>query len=230
MSVVTFTHPRWGAIKVTYTTRARRITMRGRADAIYMTAPLVARESDIERALEMFGEKLLQQRSERQSIIDTSFKIKSDNIDLTVEKHDKKNFVMRRQGNKFILLCPQETVFHDIQEWLHKVVINTLKKEAKKILPPRLEKLAATHGFKYNSCSVRDMHTRWGSCNPKGNISLNTYLMLLPDRLIEYVLLHELCHTVEMNHGERFWTLLDKACGCDALGLRKELKKYKTTI
>lgn len=231
MSVVSFIHPKWGAIRVTYTARARRITLRGLPDAINITAPVIAKERDIENALEKFGETLLQQRNKKaHATIDTTFKIDSDNIKLIVEEHDRKDFIMRYQESKFILLCPNGTNYPDIQEWLHKVVTNTLKKEAKRVLPTRLKELAEANGFRYNSCSIRDMHTRWGSCNQKGNISLSLYLILLPDRLINYVLLHELCHTVEMNHGEHFWSLLDKVCCCNSRELRKELKKHRTAI
>lgn len=231
MSSVSFIHPKWGAIKVTYTARAKRITMRGHSDAIHMTVPRIARESDIERALAMHGEKLLQQRDEKeQSLIDTAFKIESDNMKLKVEEHDGNSFIMRCRGGEFTLLCPRGTVYPDKQELLRKAVVNVLKKEGKRILPERLRQLAAASGFKYSCCSVREMHTRWGSCNQKGNISLNAYLLLLPDRLIDYVLLHELCHTVEMNHGERFWALLDKVCGCSSRKLREELRKHQTRI
>lgn len=231
MSVTAFIHPKWGAVKVNFTARARRITMRGQADAIHVTAPYIARDSDIENALEKFGEALLQQRNKKvHGTIDTTFKIDSDNIKLKVEEHEGKEFIMRYQEGQFILLCPHNTNYPDIQEWLHKVVTNTLKKEAKRVLPIRLKELAETNGFKYNCCSIRDMHTRWGSCNQKGNISLSIYLILLPDKLINYVLLHELCHTVEMNHGEHFWALLDKVCHCNSRELRKELKKHRTAI
>jgi predicted metal-dependent hydrolase len=109
-------------------------------------------------------------------------------------------------------MCPEKTDYNARQEWLRKVIVNAIHEEAKRFLPPRLRELAEKHGFKYSQCSVRNSHSRWGSCSGKGNISLSIYLVLLTEELIDYVLLHELCHTVEMNHGERFWAILDKTC------------------
>ncbi|MDH3978142.1 MAG: M48 family metallopeptidase [Gammaproteobacteria bacterium] len=83
-----------------------------------------------------------------------------------------------------------------------------LKKHARPRLMNELEKLAKKHGFKYSKVSIRHQRTRWGSCSSRGMISLNAALLLLPDRLVKHVLLHELCHTVHLDHGAGFWKLL----------------------
>lgn len=113
------------------------------------------------------------------------------------------------------------------QDFVKKIIIETLRKEAKHVLPKRLEELAQRCGFKYNKVSIRNASTRWGSCSGENNISLNLHLMRLPEHLIDMVLLHELCHTIEKNHSKSFWNLLDKVCD-NVNTKRKEMKSYST--
>ncbi len=87
------------------------------------------------------------------------------------------------------------------------------KANAKKTLIYRLYHLAQDHGFTYNNASVRNQRTRWGSCSHKNNISLNVKLVLLPEELIDYVMLHELVHTRIHNHSKKFWAELDRYTG-----------------
>jgi predicted metal-dependent hydrolase len=87
------------------------------------------------------------------------------------------------------------------------------KAEAKKRLTDRLYHLAKEHGFTCNNVSIREQRTRWGSCSHKNNISLNLKLVLLPEELIDYVILHELVHTRIHNHSKEFWAELDRYTG-----------------
>jgi predicted metal-dependent hydrolase len=98
-----------------------------------------------------------------------------------------------------------------------------LRREAQALLPGELERLAKEHGFHYRAVGIRKSKTRWGSCSSKGNISLSLYLMLLPPHLREYVMLHELCHTIHMNHGPNFWALMDKCTQGKTNAYRKEI-------
>jgi len=98
------------------------------------------------------------------------------------------------------------------------------KVEARNELTGRLHYLAEKHGFTYNRLTIRNQKTRWGSCSHKNNISLNMKLVLLPDELADYVILHELVHTRIHDHSKRFWAELDQYVGngkAMASGLRK---------
>jgi len=90
-------------------------------------------------------------------------------------------------------------------------VIN--REDAKRRLQERLSYLARKCGFIFNKVDIRQQKTRWGSCSPKNNISLNIKLLLLPEELADYVMIHELVHTQIHNHSKRFWAELDKYVG-----------------
>jgi hypothetical protein len=88
------------------------------------------------------------------------------------------------------------------------LLLTWLKRYAQLYLPPLLAALAHETGLNYQSCSIKNQQTRWGSCSSRGNINLNAKLLLLPAEWTRYVLIHELCHTREMNHSARFWDLV----------------------
>ncbi len=83
--------------------------------------------------------------------------------------------------------------------------IKVLTKEAKKIVPQKVEHFAKIMGVKYNGISIKHQLTRWGSCSAKGNLNFNCLLMLCPQEVQNYVVIHELCHLKELNHSQRFW-------------------------
>ena len=99
------------------------------------------------------------------------------------------------------------------------------KAASRRKLANRLNDLAAYHGFKYNRVFFRNQRTRWGSCSAQNNINLNLKLALLPDELIDYVILHELLHTRIKNHSHKFWAEMDRMVG-NAKRYAKQLKEY----
>lgn len=104
-------------------------------------------------------------------------------------------------------------------------IAKALRKEAKAYLPRRLKFLAQQNGFSFNQIRLTHAKSRWGSCSSRGTISLNIMLMTLPNELIDYVLLHELTHTIHMNHSPKFWVDLEKIC-TSAKKYRKELRNF----
>ena len=113
-----------------------------------------------------------------------------------------------------------------IQDLIRKGITEAMRIEAKKFLPQRVEELAGKYGFSYRKVFVKNAKTLWGSCSSKNNINLNLSLIRLPEKLQDYIIIHELAHTVHRNHGPQFWGLLDKYFG-DARSMAKELKSYK---
>ncbi len=80
-----------------------------------------------------------------------------------------------------------------------------LKDKAKEIIPIKVDYYAKIMGISYNKISIKCQKTRWGSCSSKRNLNFNCLLMLTPDNVIDYIIVHELCHLKEMNHSKRFW-------------------------
>lgn len=105
-----------------------------------------------------------------------------------------------------------------------------LRRKAHSYLPFRLKELATKHGLSYQRLSIRNTRTRWGSCSSKNNINLCIHLMRLPEELIDYVILHELAHTIHKNHSVKFWNFLSLLLGADAKTIDKKLKAYKTFL
>ncbi len=95
---------------------------------------------------------------------------------------------------------------------LSAVEIERLRAEAKSYIPQRVAVLADQYGFNYHTVRIKNMTSRWGSCSSRGNLNFSLHLMRLPGVYIDYVILHELCHTQEMNHGPGFWNLLESVC------------------
>lgn len=135
----------------------------------------------------------------------------------------------RIEGNTIILSIPENIVFSRIEKIVARFLIEIYTLEARRYLPQRVREYAAKYGFSYGRLSFRDNISNWGSCSFENNISLNIKLMKLPDEIIDYVILHELCHTVEKNHSPAFWKLVGRVCP-DYAALRMRLKKYNTRI
>jgi predicted metal-dependent hydrolase len=102
-----------------------------------------------------------------------------------------------------------------------------LKEEAILYLPGRVSELSEKHEFSISGLKIRKMKTRWGSCTSKKSINLNSWLIMLPQHLSDYVILHELAHTRFPDHSRRFWDELDSVCGGESIKLRKELRNYR---
>jgi len=99
--------------------------------------------------------------------------------------------------------------------------------EAQRHLPGRVAELSERHGFKITGLKIRRMKSRWGSCTARKSINLNSWLIMLPEYLTDYVILHELVHTRIPNHSEVFWEELDGVTGGLSKKLRKELRNQQ---
>lgn len=100
----------------------------------------------------------------------------------------------------------------DSRSDLRPAIERHLRQLAAKELPQRVAELAGLHGISLTGVSVRNQRSRWGSCSRRGTISLNWRLIQTPDRVRDYVILHELAHRLQMNHSQRFWQEVERLC------------------
>jgi len=137
------------------------------------------------------------------------------NYDLFIKRH-KLSFL------KNVLSFTSPAGATETKEELYE---NWLKKTAKKSLVERVHNIAEKYHFQVGRISIRSQKTRWGSCSSKGNLSFNYNLLRFGKEIVDYVIIHELCHIKEMNHSEKFWKLVEKFCP-DYRRYRKELKGH----
>ncbi len=128
----------------------------------------------------------------------------------TIVVRPSKNLLVTRKKQHILVNLPQGHSLNDpdVVKAIRQTVILALRVEAKSYLPKRLAYLAGQLGCSYQKVRFSHASSRWGSCSSQGTISLNIALMKLPFELIDYVLVHELSHTKQMNHSEAFWQLV----------------------
>ena len=108
--------------------------------------------------------------------------------------------------------------------------IEKMRREAKRALPAMVERLAHRHGFEYGRITIRATRSKWGCCTSRNNLSLSLFLMTLPPHLQEFVVLHELCHTVHHNHSVEFHALLNRVTGGREKELNRQLKGIRKNL
>lgn len=154
-------------------------------------------------------------------LILTKGKIVFSEIEHNVINYTQKNSIIEVE-------IPKNWDFQKKRKYKRKIALAIIKNLASTFLPKRTELLAKQHGFKYNKITLRNQKTLWGSCSFHDNISLNVQLMRLPLHLIDYVILHELCHTIHKNHSTNFWKLMEMKMEVSLQKCKLELKEYDT--
>lgn len=117
---------------------------------------------------------------------------------------------------------------------LEKVLVEILRAEARILIPQKAVLFAQQYGFRYRKLTIKHNSSNWGSCSRAGNLNLNLNLVRLPEPLCDYVILHELCHLKEPNHGPKFHALLEGLCICNIRHLldmgSPDAEKYKAWL
>ena len=229
-----YVHPRLGPVTINKSSRARRLSIVVRSTGITLTVP---HRMAVKEAVKFLDVKIewVQKAVERNRrkakptvAILPPFQTRLHRLELLPGEGTRFEIHVRNGVISVVypaLLGPESEA---VQKVIKKGVAEAYRIEAKTLLPGRVAYLAGQHGFRCNAVTVRNSVSRWGSCSAGGRISLSLHLMTLPDHLIDYVILHELCHTVHKNHGPRFHALLDKVTQGRHRDYRIELRQYTT--
>ena len=167
----------------------------------------------------------------------------------TVVRSDRRTLSLQiKSDGSIVVRCPRRYPQSEIQKfvesksgWIQKNLqqlekisslphlteeqLEILSDQAHSYLPQRVRYFAPLVGVSYGKITIRCQKTRWGSCSGKGNLNFNLLLMLTPPDVIDYIVVHELCHRREMNHSEKFWAEVEKILP-DYRTQEQWLKKY----
>lgn len=211
--------------------KAKHMRINILSDGLKVVLPKGFAEKDGLRFIEKVRGKLVQRQSKIQHksiLITDENPLETFSFTVFVRKTDRKNIYSALKNKQLIIEYPDFLDCNDAktQEYFWNSINYFLRNEAKRILPQRTTELAGKFGFKFADVKIQSSKTRWGSCNRNKNINLSFFLLLLPQYLVDYVILHELCHTIELNHGDKFWLLMDKVTDNKSKLFRQELKNY----
>ena len=226
-------HKELGEIVIKKNARSKSFIARIKNGVLYFTVPVFVSQKNINQFIEQNKEALLQLKKTNPVLcIDTDFTIDTEFYCLSIKQTLQKQSRLQRDGKDYVLHLGGNFDFDEenTQEWLRKVIEETLIERAKEVFPPLLMQLAKKHRLEFSRVSINRAKRRWGSCSSTKSINISCYTLLLPLHLMEFVLLHELTHTIHMNHSEKFWSLLDRLSGKKVKEYNAQLKSFKLPL
>ena len=161
-------------------------------------------------------------------------KVEKYNIPYRVIRSSRRTIsVQITLSGEVLVRCPQRMSNADIRrfvesksDWIEKHLekrtaaarlpvftdeqLQMLARQARQTIPEHAAHFAPLVGVTYGRITIRNQRTRWGSCSAKGNLNFNCLLMKAPPEVLDYVVVHELCHRLEMNHSPRFWAQVER--------------------
>ena len=155
------------------------------------------------------------------------------NVPYQIIKSDRKTIAIQiKPDGQVVVRCPKRMRIEEARrfaeskaDWIAKYLakrplqdvakytpkeIEQLREQARILVTERVRYFAPIIGVSYGQIAIRTQHTRWGSCSSKGNLNFNCLLALVPSEVLDYVVVHELCHRKELNHSARFWNQVER--------------------
>lgn len=174
------------------------------------------------------------------------------NVPYQIIKSDRKTIAIQiKPDGQVVVRCPKRMRVEEARrfveskaDWIEKHLakrdpqdvakytpqeIEQLREQARKLITERVRYYAPIIGVTYGQITIRIQHTRWGSCSSKGNLNFNCLLASVPPEVLDYVVVHELCHRKELNHSARFWSQVEQVLPAYK-AQRRWLKEYGSQL
>jgi predicted metal-dependent hydrolase len=193
--------------------RARHVRLEIRPDCILtITVPRIYRTSSVPELIKRKSRWILKiiQRLNNQQL--QLAKISSRNT-VSYLGRELKVIVCQDLGEKEAVSLEEPRLFLRLKSTnndINSLLQNWYRQQAKQLLLKKAEEMSLSMGVSYSRLGIRNSKTRWGSCSPRRNINFNWHLIMAPEPVIDYVVVHELAHLLEMNHSARFWATVNK--------------------
>ncbi len=155
-------------------------------------------------------------------IVRVPFSVSRDQIFREMEKY-------RDWIDKHMLIVQEREKEREKNPKFTKEEVEKMAEEALAEIPPKVQEYAAVLGVSYGRITIRNQKSRWGSCSAKGNLNFNCLLVKVPEDVRDYVIVHELCHRIEMNHSKKYWKLVESVLP-DYRERRKWLKEKGSAL
>lgn len=225
-----FTDKDLGTILIKRNRRAKRIIARRKTEMIILTVPMQMKNEEIKSHFKSLKPKLLSLPVKKIIEITEGTRIHTFSFEINIKRIENNlgHITSLLKNRVLIIFIPihLNIINKQTQTIIRDLIIEALRVEAKRILPPKVLFFAKKWSLEVNQIKINSSKKRWGSCSSSKNINLSLFLLMLPEHLIDYVILHELTHTLELNHGANFWKLLDIHCNGIAKSLDKESRNY----
>lgn len=127
---------------------------------------------------------------------------------LIVVREDRKKGRISSVLDKILMFIPYEADYYFKRQLLER----WFRKQASRILTDKAEKFGTLVGVSFGTVRIKDQKSRWGSCSSKGNLNFNWRILMAPEAVCDYVVIHEVCHLKHMNHSPEFWLLVGTVC------------------
>lgn len=154
------------------------------------------------------AEKTPSQHMQKEYVAGEKFPYRGRRFMLRTQGVESKTTELNFKSNMFWVYIPINILKEEWPQQVKEALVTWYKKQAKKVFKEKLDSYAKLLSVQYNQLVIKEQKTKWGSCSKKGNINLNWRVILAPNQVIDYIIIHELAHLRYMNHSKDFWHLI----------------------